>query len=545
LTANGHCSTIAAHHGAARKAIEAGQLQQAHEHCLAILTLDQNFADAWFLCGVIAAHNGLPEKAADIFRKAITLAPTNAEYHAELGKQLIALRESREALETATTALSLAPDELPTLNTLGTVFSHCGEHEQALACYKRAVLALEHRAGRAEGLSTRWQADLYFNMAASLQFAGHFDSAEQAYEKAIELQPHMFRAHSALSTVRRQTPARNHIARLQQLRDHISTPREQLHLGHAIAKEQEDLELWQESLASLAWGKRAQAAKVAYSAAADAALFAGTSDVFTRELFADSENAAGGCDNREPIFIVGMPRTGTTLVEQILGSHSQVYAAGELLNFPQAVKRSSGSASKEILDIETLTLAAGIDMAKLGKAYIDSTRPRTGHTSHFIDKLPLNFLYLGLIKLALPNAKLICLRRDPMDTCLSNYRQLFGANFGYYHYNYDLLDCGRYYVEFDRLMRHWQEVMPGAVFELQYETLVENPEQVSRELLAHCDLPWEEQCLSFHQRKSSVSTASAVQVRQDIYTSSVNRWQRYGDAMQPLYELLASAGLYS
>ena len=201
--------------------------------------------------------------------------------------------------------------------------------------------------------------------------------------------------------------------------------------------------------------------------------------MFSPELFARVANTAGGCDNREPIFIVGMPRTGTTLVEQILGGHSQVYAAGELLNFPQPVKRLSGTASADVLDIETLERATQLDMASLGAHYIDSTRPRTGHTTHFIDKLPLNFMYLGLIKLALPNAKLICLRRDPMDTCLSNYRQLFGANFKYYHYNYDLLDCGRYYLEFDRLMRHWHEVMPGAVFEVQYEALVTNPEQVA------------------------------------------------------------------
>ncbi len=545
MTANGHPSTIAAHHGAAQKAIRDGELRQAHEHCLAILALDPEFADAWFLCGVIAAHNGATDKAADIFHKAITLAPGKAEYHAELGKQLIILRQPREALAAATTALSLAPDDLPTLNTLGTVFSHCGEHAQALSCYEKAVDGLQRRKRPAIGLSQQWQADLYFNMAASLHFAGQFEGAEQAYEKAIALQPHMFRAHSALSTVRRQTPARNHIERLQKLRRHISTPREQLHLGHAIAKEQEDLELWQESLASLAWAKQAQAASVAYSAAADAALFAGIRETFTRELFTRPDSAVGGYDNHEPIFIVGMPRTGTTLVEQILGSHSRVYAAGELLNLPQQVKRWSGAPSKEILDTETLVLAARVDRAKLGEAYINSTRPRTGHTPYFIDKLPINFLYLGLIKLALPNAKLICLRRDPMDTCLSNYRQLFGVNFKHYHYNYDLLDCGRYYLEFDRLIRHWRDVMPGAVFELHYEALVENPQQVSRALLAHCELPWEDQCLSFNQRKTSVATASAVQVRQDIYSSSVNRWQHYGDAMLPLYELLNSAGLYS
>jgi tetratricopeptide (TPR) repeat protein len=545
LTVRGRSGSIAAHHGAAQNAINNGHLREAHRHCLAILALDPDFADAWFLCGVIAAHNGVPGKSADIFRKAIALAPGNAEYHAELGKQLIALRQPREALAAATTALSLAPDDPPTLNTLGTVFSHCGEHDQALLCYEQAVLALQRRSSRANGLPRQWQADLYFNLAASLQFAGQFESAEEAYEKAIDLQPHMFRAHAALSGVRRQTPARNHVERLEKLRDSVITARDQLQLGHAIAKEQEDLELWQESLASLAWAKRAQAGQVAYSAAVDAELFAGIKRVFTRELFSHTVNAAGGCDNREPIFIVGMPRTGTTLVEQILGGHSRVYAAGELLNFPQQVKHLSGSPSMDVLDIETLARAGQLDMAQLGAAYIDSTRPRTGHTPYFIDKLPINFIYLGLIKLALPNAKLICLRRDPMDTCLSNYRQLFGANFKYYHYNYDLLDCGRYYLEFDRLLRHWHETMPGAVFELQYETLVENPEQAAKKLLAHCELPWEDQCLSFHQRKTSVATASAVQVRQDIYTTSVNRWQRYGDALQPLYELLKSAGLYS
>jgi hypothetical protein len=131
-----------------------------------------------------------------------------------------------------------------------------------------------------------------------------------------------------------------------------------------------------------------------------------------------------------------------------------------------------------------------------------------------------------------------------MDTCLSNYRQLFAVNFKHYKYNLDLLDCGRYYIQFDQLMQHWRKVMPGAVHEVEYEALVGAPEQVSRDLLAYCNLPWEEDCLSFHQRKTSVATPSAVQVRQGIYTSSVNRWQSYGDAMKPLYELLKSAGLY-
>ena len=154
-------------------------------------------------------------------------------------------------------------------------------------------------------------------------------------------------------------------------------------------------------------------------------------------------------------------------------------------------------------------------------------------------------MYLGLIHLALPNAKLICLRRDPMDTCLSNYRQLFGANFKYYYYSYDLLDCGRYYLQFDRLMRHWQAAMPGVVHEVHYENLVDNPEKVSRELLAFCELDWEPACLEFHRQGGSVATPSAAQVRQPIYSSSINRWRQYGAAMEPLYDMLSAAGCYS
>lgn len=533
---------IATLNRAAHKAVREGKLLDAHQHCLAILALDQDFADAWFLCGVIAARNGQVKKSVEIFHKATALAPDNAEYLAELGKQLVALRETQHALYIARQAYALKPSSAPVLNTLGTVFSHCGEHAAALVCYERAVANLQRKSGKAGNLSTAWRADLYFNLAASLQFAGRFADAEDAYERAIVLQPRLYKAHSALSLLRPQTPEHNHLHRLHSLRNTVKTPQDQLHLGHAIAKEQEDLQNYSESLVSLAWAKQAQAAQVAYRASADAALFAGLRQHFTADVCAAQVPA---CDSPEPIFIVGMPRTGTTLVEQILASHSQVFAAGELQNFPLLVKRMTQSPSADVMDLETLQRAAQLDMAALGTAYIDSTRPATGHTVYFIDKLPLNMLYLGLIKRALPNAKLICLRRDPMDTCLSNYRQLFATNFKYYHYNYDLLDCGRYFIEFDRLLRHWREVMPGAIHEVQYEALVENPERVTRELLAHCGLRFEQQCLSFHQRTTSVATASAVQVRQDIYTTSVNRWQRYGDALQPLYELLKSAGLYS
>ncbi len=518
--------------------MQLGHLREVHKLCLDILRQDPAFADAWFLCGVIAARNGQQAKAVEVLEKATECAPGNPEYRAELGKQLLVVHQPERALAEAETALSCSPGGLTTLNTLGTLFSHAGEHEKALGCYGRAIQRLRGRTG----LSTQWQADLYFNYGASLQFAGRFEESEAAYEQAITLNPEYFKAHSALSTLRRQTEEDNHLERLEALRDRVSSPRDQLHIGHAIAKEQEDLGRYRDAFASLAWAKQAQFEAHPYDAEQDTRLFAGIRRIFSRELF---ESQPPGCDSGEPIFIVGMPRTGTTLVEQILSSHSQVFAAGELQNFPLQVKRLTGSTTRGLLDLETLEKSPQVDMALLGSGYIESTRPRTGHTPHFIDKLPLNYMFLGLIGLALPKARVVCLRRDPMDTCLSNYRQVFAGNFRHYQYNLDLLDCGRYYIEFDRTMRHWHGLMPGRIFEVQYESLVAEPESVVREMLEYCGLPWEDHCLAFHRRKTSVATPSAVQVRQGIYGSSVKRWERYGKDMEPLSELLRSAGLYS
>lgn len=529
-------------HRDAQTALRDGRLREAHEHCLAILQADRHHADAWFLCALIAGRNGQHAKAIQILDNALQLLPRNAEYRAERGKLLLSLRRPREALTAAREALDLHPADPPTLNTLGTVLSHCGEHEPALDCFERAAAAMNARSGTSTALPADFGAELQFNLATSLQFAGRFDEAVAAYEEAVRLRPDYFRAHAALAALPRNSSDDNHLERLKNLRGEVRTSKDRLFLGHAIAREQENLGRYREALASLAWAKEGRARATGYAPEQDAALFAAIRRLFDASFFQSSP--AGGCDSEEPIFIVGMPRSGTTLVEQILGGHPGVFAAGELQNFPQQVKHLAGTSAQDILDVPTLEAAARADLSRLGQAYLRSTRPRTGQTPHFIDKLPHNFLYLGLIRRALPAAKLICVRRDPMDTCLSNYRQLFATQFRYYHYNYELLDCGRYYIEFDRLMHHWRETLPGGVYELQYEELVADPAAATARLLRWCGLPWDDACLAFASRKTSVATPSAAQVRQGIYDSAVGRWRLYGDALQPLYALLREAGLY-
>lgn len=529
-------------HRDAQAALREGHLREAHRHCLAILEADRHHADAWFLCALIAERNGQHAKALQVLENALRLAPRRAEYRAERGKLLLSLRRPPEALAAAREALALQPADAPTLNTLGTVLSHCGEHDQALACFERATQSANARSIEERALPTDFCAELHFNLATSLQFAGRFDEADAACEEALRLRPHYFRAHAALSALRRTSADDSHLERLENLRGDVHTSMDRLYLGHAIAREQENLERHEQALASLAWAKEGRARETGYAPQQDADLFASIRRLFDASFFQSSP--AAGCTSVEPIFIVGMPRSGTTLAEQILGSHPAVFAAGELQNFPHQVKHLTGTASTDVLDTSTLEAAARADLSRLGDAYLESTRPRTGHTPHFIDKLPHNFLYLGLIRRALPGARIICLRRDPMDTCLSNYRQLFATQFRYYHYNYELLDCGRYYIEFDRLMRHWHDMMPGAIFELQYEALVADPREVTAQLLRWCGLPWDDACLAFNERRAAVATPSAAQVRQRIYHSAVGRWRSYGDTVQPLYELLGEAGLY-
>jgi uncharacterized protein YjiS (DUF1127 family) len=196
-----------------------------------------------------------------------------------------------------------------------------------------------------------------------------------------------------------------------------------------------------------------------------------------------------------------------------------------------------------MLDPETLTGGMTLDAARLGEDYVESTRPRTGRTPRFIDKLPHNFFYAALIHRALPNAKIVCLRRGALDACLSNYRQLFATTFSYYNYAYDLLDTGRYYIEFDALARHWREALPPASYrEVRYEEIVEHTEREARALVEFCGLEWHPACLAFHENAAPVATASSVQVRRPIYRTSVERWRKYEREIGPLKRLLDEAG---
>lgn len=491
--------------------------------CVQRLAREPRFADAHFLHGVACAEQQRVADAIPSLDRAAALEPARVEYLAQLARALARAGRDPQATAVADRAVALAPTDALTLDTLGNVYARANRHERAADLFRRACALHPRHAG------------FQFNLAASLTFLGDFDGADAAYEACLAADPRFWKAHSSLSQLRRQTPEHNHVQRLLGLLALTAGNVDaQLHLHMALAKEHEDLGDFAGAFRHLEAGKGAKRRELRYDFGDDAAIFMALQRLFP----VGSDALHNTTSSREPIFVVGMPRTGTTLVERILSSHSQVYSAGELQNFGLIVKRASGTRSPRVLDVETLERAVKVDPRALGEAYIASTRPATGQKPRFVDKMPLNFLYAGFIARALPQASIVCLRRDALDTCLSNFRQLFAVNYSYYNYAYDLLDTGRYYQQFDRLMEHWRRALPGRVLEVRYEDLVADQENQTRRLLEFCGLPWEDACLAFERNAAPVATASAVQVRQPLYDSSVGRWRKYEAQLGELRRLL-------
>lgn len=484
-----------------------------------------------YMAGVAALElHQIPEALAQLGR-ATMLAPDNAEFAVHHAKALAMARRTRDARQEADRAHRLGPQRPPTLDTLGVVYTQIAAHDQAVGMFRQAA------AGAPEVAVYR------YNLATALIAAGNLAEAERELDTCLALDPRYWRAHLTLTQLKRQRADANHVERLEGLLKEIDpdpTRSTQAHvcLHMALAKEYEDLGDYPRALSHLVKGKAAAGSEREYAITQDEQLF----DAL-RARFPSAPAPVEGFATEEPIFVIGMPRTGTTLVERIISSHPDVHSAGEMFNFAMAVKYLSGSRSSGLIDVETVDGTGQIDFETLGKTYLASTRPATGKTPRFVDKLPHNFMYVGYIAQALPNAKIVCLRRHPMDTCLSNFRQLFAPKSPYFDYSFDLLDIGRYYILFDQLMRHWQQVFPGRVLEVGYEQLVEDQEQLSRRIIGFCGLEWHPDCLRFEDNPSPVATASAVQVRAPMYRSALERWRKYGEGLDPLRELLLAAGI--
>lgn len=502
-----------------------GNWKRAYEIATALLAQGASLAGVHFVAGLAAMEMHRLQPAKDHLKQAVALDPQRADYRMQLARALARDRSMKEAVEAADQALAMAPQEVGILDALGVIYTQANAHAKAVDLFRRVARIMPSRAG------------YRFNLATSLTFAGNFEDAEQEYEACIGIDPAFWKAHLGLSQLGTWSQPRNHIQRLESLLPRAAGNDDgSMYLNLALAKEYEDLQQFERAFGHLSRGKAAKRASRNYSSARDEELF---------DAIASGFPAPGlptqGYASEEPIFIVGMPRSGTTLVERILSSHPAVHSSGELQNFGVCLKRESGSRTPYLLDPDTIARSGDNDWRRLGEAYVESTRPDTGHTPHFIDKLPHNFLYVGAIARALPHARIVHLRRDPIDTCLSNFRQLFALTSPYYDYSFDLMDTGRYYLMYERLMQHWHRVLPGRILDVRYEDLVEFQDAQTRRMLEFCGLPWDEACLRFEDNAAPVATASAVQVRNPMNSGSVRRWKKYEGQLGQLIALLQDA----
>ena len=466
---------------------------------------------------------GNPRAALTAVEQALLLDARSVAW--QLQKGLCLARLGRMA-DLGVVAEKLSTQQMKTAyqcSALGMLETQLGLRERAVKRYEQAISLQPDDARH------------YYNAACMQRSLGDLELAEKNFDAAILRNPADHESYKIRSDLRRQTAEKNHVAELTALlKGDISDPRGRVQLQYALAKELEDLGEWQRSIEVLQEGSQNRRRLMKYDVARDLETIAAIKRTFTEDVFAAS---AAGSDNAEAIFILGMPRTGTTLVERILASHSQVFAAGELNNFAAQlmVMVRAQNADKRVDRDEMVSSSAKLDFAQLGESYIDSTRPFTGKTPRFIDKMPLNYLYVGLIHLALPNAKIINVQRDPMDTCYAIYKQLFVDA---YPFSYDLRELGQYYQAYHQLMEHWNRVLPGVIHTVKYEQLVGDIEVQTRALLSACDLDWQPECLSFYENKEASTTASAAQIRRPVYKSSIGKWRNYEEQLAPLSDML-------
>jgi Flp pilus assembly protein TadD len=572
--------------------VHGGRFAAAEGILRKLLASEPDHSDAWSLLGIALGQQDELGEATECFRKALELNPRSVETRTNLGISLHKERRFDEALASLRAALALKPDYAVAHNHLGNVLAERGQLDDAIASYRQALridpnyaeahnnlgLRLKDRYRLDEAADSFRQAlrllphsiEVLINLGMCLREQGKLDEAISSFQEAIRRRPQFAEAHNnlacALVDLGQLDEARAHFqealrlksdyahalcglgelalhgfcefsaedhARLTEiLARHDVSARDRVSLYFLKAGLLDRQGAYDQAFANYTQGNDLRRRLLhergeIFDAEQHRRRIDGLIVEFDRRYFERVEGF--GLDTELPVFVVGMPRSGTSLVEQILASHPLVHGAGERKDIMGIVARWSRAD-------QSLSSISRNSIRSLGTQYLRRLAELAPVAERVIDKLPENYLHLGVILTLFPRAHVIHCRRHPIDVCFSCYTQNFqGLGFAT-----SLTDLGHYYRDYDRLMVHWRAVLPRPMLEVDYEELVENQESVSRRLIAFCGLEWDERCLAFHATSRAVQTASRVQVRRPIFRASIGRWKRYQSLLQPLVDLVGA-----
>jgi len=541
----------------ARRLVSDGRLSEAETVYRRIIAALPNFHPAYHGLGLLAFQVDKLDLAAELLASAIAMDATIAIYHRDRGEICRRLGRMNEAVAEGGAAIRLAPADAEAHFNLGLAYSDQTMFGDAVDSYRRAV-ALDPSHGRAlnnlgsalehlddkPGAAVAYRAaiaindrhmEAHNNLGTILSQSGDIDGARACFEKALAADPRSVTSHFNISALKRYTADDPACAMLEALSETTATAplEDRVRLLFTLGKMRDDLGQHDRAFAAYVEGNRLQASTFTFNERRLEQQALNIARHFDTQAFARYQGS--GNPDPTPVFIVGMPRSGTSLTEQILASHADVYGAGELKDLHEVVIGAPGVAG-EAPFMQVVTNMSAEALRSMGDQYLARLRKLSPTAARITDKMPGNFHYLGLIYLALPNAKIIHTLRDPMDSCLSCYTRLFNDTMDF---TYDLETLGRYYVRYIELMRHWHDVLPkGFILDVRYEDLVEDVESQTRRMLAHIGLPWDDACMEFYNNARPVKTASLAQVRKPIYKSSVESWRRFEKHLSPLLDIV-------
>ena len=496
---------------AARRAFATGDVTSAEQISKQVLAFAPERSDVWALLTETAFRRNRLDAAIVCADRAAALNPKDPIVHILRAKCRFFSGDTGEAVEAAEQAARSSTSAPDVLDALGAIFGMLGQHRRALERNKRAAAA-------------RPQIPQYlFNLAATERMLGQLEAAEQHCNDAVATDPSYCLAHYLRSDLRIATPDRNYIAEMESVfRKQRLLPADEILLRFALGKECEDIGQYGRAFEHVSAANELHRTSIDYDPQAEIA-------EIDRIIVAHSRNWLASCPEgfreAKPIFVVGLPRTGTTLVERILASHSALTSIGETSAFAAALRKTGISSQ-------------GLNVAHLGARYVASAVAFGGPKDRlFIDKTLQNYLHCGYIHATFPDAKIVLVKRHPMDAGWA----IFKAHFrGHFPFSYDQTELAQYILAYRRLALHWKSVLPAHVYmEINYEDIVGDQSAASRRLIAFAGLPWEDAVLRFHHSPAPSATASAVQVRRPVYSSSIGKWQFYAQHLAPLRERLA------